>query len=84
MHRVRLTQSTTQPLNSRFIVSTPGNDRELRNKIDDARAEVRINSSGEPVLTAIVGESPLGALRDPTSLAPRGWIYPRHVVLWNA
>lgn len=70
------------PLNSRFIVSTPGNDGNC-GTVDDARAEVRINSSGEPVLTAIVGESPLGALRDPASLAPRGWIYPRHVVLWN-
>lgn len=70
------------PLNSRYIISTAGADGQC-NTSDDARAEVRFNSSGGLVYTPITGEAPLDTVRDPSTLAPRGWIYPRDVVLWN-
>ena len=70
------------PLNSRYIVSTAGSDGQC-NTSDDARAEVRLTSSGGLVYTPISGVAPFDAVRDPATLAPRGWIYPRQVVLWN-
>lgn len=83
------------PLNSRYIVSTAGSDGkcyvppdpENPDAVvlvdDDGRAEVRLNSSGGLVYTPITGEAPLDTVRDPVTLAPRGWIYPRNIVLWN-
>lgn len=70
------------PLNSRYIISTVGGDA-LCDTSDDGRAEVRVNSDGTPTLTVLTGDAPLDAVRDPATLAPRGWIYPRQVVLWN-
>ncbi|MDL2336858.1 MAG: hypothetical protein QFE16_03360 [Pseudomonadota bacterium] len=70
------------PLNSRYIISTTGVDGEC-NTSDDARAEVRLSSDGTPTVTVLTGDAPLDAVRDPATLAPRGWIYPRNVVLWN-
>ncbi len=79
----------TTPDNSRFIVSTGGADghcgtHPVTGINDDGRAEVRLSGGvtlGYPVLA---GEAPLEVARDPVTLAPRGWIYPRHVALWNA
>ena len=68
-------------LESRFIVSTAGDDGRC-GTTDDRRAEVRISSSdGNPTLNP-VNDVPLDVVRDPTTLAPRGWIYPRTVALW--
>ena len=70
------------PLNSRYVISTVGGDGTC-NTTDDGRAEVRLNSDGTPTLTVLTGDAPLDVVRDPATLAPRGWIYPRNVVLWN-
>lgn len=71
------------PLNSRYITSTAGADG-LCGTSDDGRAEVRLTPSGGVIYTPIGGESPLGVVRDPATLAPRGWLYARSVVLWNS
>lgn len=71
------------PLHSRYIVSSAGSDG-VCGTSDDGRAEVRLTSAGGVTYTPIAGESPLGVVRDPSTLAPRGWIYPRTVVLWNS
>lgn len=71
------------PLNSRFIVSSAGADGTC-NTSDDGRAEVRLTSDGGVVYAPIGSDAPLGVVRDPSTLAPRGWIYPRSVVLWNS
>ena len=71
------------PLKSRYIVSSAGSDG-VCNTSDDGHAEVRLTSSGGVVYAPIGGDAPLGVVRDPSTLAPRGWIYPRNVVLWNS
>lgn len=71
-----------QPDNSRFIVSTAGADGTCGNA-DDARAEIRHGNGGNLVSQVLVGDAPLEVSRDPVTLAPRGWIYPRQVQLWN-
>ncbi|MBC7956789.1 MAG: hypothetical protein H7Y33_13090 [Cytophagales bacterium] len=68
--------------NSRFIVSTGGADG-VCGTADDGRAEVRLSSSATLGYTVLAGDKPLGVARDPATLAPRGWIYPRHVELWG-
>lgn len=70
------------PQNSRYIVSTAGADGRCKTA-DDGRAEVRLAASGALGYTPISGELPLDVVRDPVTLAPRGWIYPRSVVLWS-
>ncbi|MCR5881925.1 hypothetical protein LRS03_03230 [Rhizobacter sp. J219] len=72
-----------QPDNSRFIVSTAGADGVCGN-IDDGRAEVRSGPGNTLVSQVIVGDAPLEVSRDPATLAPRGWIYPREVRLWGS
>lgn len=77
------------PENSRFIVSTAGADGQCGTdsapSADDARAEVRLDAaSGGLVFAPLSGEAPLAALRDPATLAPRGWLFPAHVQLWSA
>ncbi len=71
------------PDNSRFIVSTGGADGQCGTS-DDGRAEVRLSSGSTLGYTVLTGERPLDVARDPVTLAPRGWVYPRHVELWNA
>jgi hypothetical protein len=71
------------PDNSRFIVSTGGADGTCGTS-DDGRAEVRLSTGANLGYTVLGGDMPLEASRDPVTLAPRGWIYPRHVALWNA
>ena len=75
-------QDAATPLNSRYIVSSAGSDG-VCGTSDDGRAEVRLTSGGGVTYTPIGGDAPLGVVRDPSTLAPRGWIYPRSVVLWN-
>ena len=70
------------PQNSRFIVSTAGADGQC-DTADDGRAEVRLAASGPLGYTPLSGEMPLDVARDPATLAPRGWINPRSVVLWG-
>ncbi len=77
------------PDNSRFIVSTAGadgycGDHPVTRINDDGRAEVRLSSGTTIGYSVIAGDWPLEVARDPVTLAPRGWIYPRHVELWNA
>ena len=75
------------PQNSRYIVSTAGADgvcgTAQNPSPDNGRAEVRLAASGALGYTPISGEPPLDVVRDPVTLAPRGWIYPRNVVLWS-
>jgi hypothetical protein len=71
------------PENSRFMVSTSGPDGQCGTD-DDGVAEVRLAGTAGLTFTPISGSAPLGMFRDPTTLAPRGWIYPRSVVYWNA
>ena len=70
------------PDNSRFIVSTAGTDG-ICGTSDDGLAEVRLSASGALGYTPLSAEQPLEVARDPVTLAPRGWIYPRSVVLWS-
>lgn len=70
------------PQNSRYIVSTAGADGQCGGA-DDGRAEVRLAASGALGYTPLSGDRPLDVLRDPATLAPRGWIYPRTVSLWS-
>lgn len=70
-----------QPDNSRFVVSTAGADGTC-GTADDRWAEVR-NGSGSSLILQPLAERPLEASRDPATLAPRGWIYPREVQLWG-
>ena len=71
------------PDNSRFIVSTGGADG-LCGSADDGRAEVRLGGGTTLGYTVLSGDHPLDVARDPLTMAPRGWVYPRHVELWNA
>jgi hypothetical protein len=70
------------PQSSRYVVSTAGADGQCNNA-DDGRAEVRLTATGALGYTPLSGDAPLDVVRDPTTLAPRGWIYPRSVVLWS-
>ncbi len=70
------------PQNSRYIVSTAGADGQC-GSTDDGRAEVTLAASGALGFTPLAGDAPLDVVRDPVTMAPRGWIYPRNVVLWN-
>ena len=70
------------PQNSRFIVSTAGADGQCDTS-DDGRAEVRLAATGALGYTPLSSELPLDVARDPATLAPRGWINPRSVVLWG-
>ncbi len=69
------------PERSRFVVSTAGADGQC-STVDDARAEVRLDPMLGVVFTPLSGGAPLGFLRDPATLAPRGWILPTAVSLW--
>ena len=71
------------PQNSRFIVSTAGADGQCDTS-DDGRAEARLAATGALGYTPLSGELPLDVARDPATLAPRGWINPRSVVLWGS
>ena len=71
------------PENSRYIVSTAGADG-LCGTTDDGHAEVKLGTVGGLTFTPIGGAAPLGVFRDVTTLAPRGWIYPRTVSFWAA
>ena len=70
------------PENSRFIVSTAGVDGNC-GTADDGRAEVKLGPAGGLSFTPISGTTPLGFFRDVTTLAPRGWIYPKSVSYWD-
>lgn len=70
------------PQASRFIVSTAGGDGQC-DTADDGRAEVQLSATLGVVYTPVTGEVPLDVVRDPATLAPRGWIYARSVALWG-
>ncbi|MBL0726221.1 hypothetical protein [Piscinibacter sp. HJYY11] len=70
-----------QPENSRFVVSTAGADGNC-GTTDDRWAEVR-EGSGSTLILQPLAERPLDVSRDPITLAPRGWIYPREIQLWS-
>lgn len=70
------------PDNSHFIVSTAGADGTCGNG-DDGRAEVRLSTGSSLGYSVITGDRPLEVAHDPATLAPRGWVFPRHVELWN-
>ena len=72
-----------QPTRSRFIVSTAGADGQCGTS-DDGRAEVAFDATMAVSFTPITGEAPLDVVRDPQTLAPRGWIYSREVALWGS
>jgi len=71
-----------EPQKSRYIVSTAGADGQC-DTTDDGRAELRLSDSGAVGYTPLSGDKPLDVTRDPVTLAPRGWIYPRNVTLWS-
>jgi len=71
-----------EPQKSRYIVSTAGADG-LCDTADDGRAELRLTDTGALGYTPLSGDKPLDVARDPTTLAPRGWINPRNVTLWS-
>lgn len=71
-----------QPERSRYVVSTAGTDGRCDTG-DDGRAEVRLDASLGLVITPLTSELPMAALRDPTTLAPRGWIGPRSATFWS-
>jgi hypothetical protein len=69
------------PERSRFIVSTAGADGAC-NTSDDGRAELRLDAALGLVITPLATDRPLAALRDPATLAPRGWLLPTQTQLW--
>lgn len=71
------------PEQSRFIVSSAGADG-LCDTNDDGRAEVELRATEGLVYTPLSGNTPLAALRNPSTLAPRGWLLPTQVQLWSA
>ena len=77
-----------QPEQSRFIVSTAGPDgrcdSDEQKSADDVSAEVRLDANLGLVLTTLAGSSPIAALRDPVTLAPRGWLTTTSMHLWSA
>ena len=71
------------PSNSRFLITTAGSDGVCKTS-DDGLAEVRTQTGVGLVLTPIASNArAFDVVRDPTTLAPRGWIYARTVGLWN-
>lgn len=70
------------PEQSRFVVSTAGADGSC-GSADDGRAEVRFDAALGLVFTPLTADLPLAVLRDPATLAPRGWISARSAVLWS-
>jgi hypothetical protein len=70
------------PVASRFVVSTAGTDGDCGSP-DDGRAEVRIDPTLGPVLRPLATEPPLAVLRDPATLAPRGWLGATTARLWG-
>jgi hypothetical protein len=71
------------PEQSRFVVSTAGLDGKC-NTADDGRAEVRLGADASVSLAPLTDDLPLAALRDPTSLAPRGWLTRTRATLWSS
>ena len=76
------------PENSRFIVSTAGQDGQCGTS-DDNIAEVRLSATGglvysESTTPLTADNALLGVFRDATTLAPRGWIFSRGAVYWNS
>ena len=71
----------TQPLNSRWTVSTAGPDGGC-DSADDGWAEITVSAQGQPRFAAGSGEAPMGMTRDTATLVPRGWILPRTVLFW--
>ena len=71
------------PENSRFVVSTAGADGQCGTS-DDGIAEVRLSATSGLVYTESNGTQLLGAFRDAATFAPRGWIFSRGAVYWNA
>jgi hypothetical protein len=72
------------PENSRFVVSTAGPDGDCASSADNGSAEVRLDPGHGLAFTPLVGAAPLAVLRDPATLAPRGWLFPAQVQLWSA
>lgn len=70
------------PDNSRYLISTVGTDGKC-GSAGAGRAEVQMAADGGLKLVPITGDLPLDVLRDPSTLAPVGWIYPRKLLLWN-
>lgn len=70
------------PERSRFMLSTAGADGRCDTS-DDGRAEVRLDATLGLALTPWSGAAPLAALRDPTTLAPRGWLTGTELRLWS-
>jgi hypothetical protein len=71
------------PANSRFLITTAGGDGVCKTG-DDGLAEVRTQTGVGLVLTPLDSNArPFDVVRDPTTLAPRGWIYGRTVGLWT-
>ena len=68
--------------NSRFVITTAGADG-LCGTVDDGRAEVKLSATLGVVVTPFASEAPLAAVRDASTLAPRGWLYSRSVGLWS-
>ncbi len=71
-----------EPERSRYVVSTAGADGKC-GTADDGRAEVRLDSTVGLLYTPFSANPPLGVLRDPASLAPRGWITPTTATFWS-
>lgn len=68
--------------NSRFVIVTAGADGQCGTS-DDGRAELRLSATLGVVVTPFATEPPLAAVRDASTLAPRGWLYARSVGLWS-
>ena len=71
------------PENSRFVVSTAGADGQCGTS-DDGVAEVRLSASSGLVYTESTDTTFMGVFRDAKTLAPRGWIFSRGAVYWDA
>ena len=70
------------PQNTRYVVSTAGADGQC-DTTDDGRAEVKLSAALGVVVSPFAGEPPLDVVRDPVTLAPRGWLFSRSVSLWS-
>lgn len=71
------------PEQSRFIVSSAGADGRCDTP-DDGRAEVQLSATAGLIYAPLSGATPLATLRNPATLAPRGWLLPSAVQLWAA
>lgn len=69
------------PDQSRYVVSTAGVDG-VCGTADDGQAEVALGASNALSVAALSGGRRLGLVRDPSTLAPRGWYTPTAVVFW--